>query len=179
MPPDIIDVSLPSCNAQMVDHVLTNQPDEDAPASPSLGHSGPHTPDEIPFVPITGPFAGHPEAQAGAPAGSVPGPSSGSGGMSPTSPSTPTLPQGGDMPPSPGGMGIGSSMPWRRGHSRKQSLGTTHSSSPSNRRRSLGNTMDLIRDVVDGRDANADGQMRSLAEIISSPSKSKPDGGLA
>ena len=129
-------------------------------------------------MPITGPFAGHPEAQAGAPPGSASAPGQ-SRAASPTSPTTPTLPSG-DMPPSPGGFGgIGQSMPWRRGHSRKQSLGTTHSSSPSNRRRSLGNTMDLIRDVVDGRDANADGQMRSLAEIISSPSKSKPDGGLA
>lgn len=127
LPPDIID------------------PDEDAPASPSLSNSMPHTPDEVPFVPITGPFAGHPEAQVGAPTGpgspTVPGPqSAGAGDGSPMSPSTPTLPSG-DVPSSPLG-GIGASMPWRRGHSRKQSLGTTHSSSPSNRRRSLGNTMD-------------------------------------
>lgn len=70
-------------------------------------------------------------------------------------------------------------MPWRRGHSRQTSLGTTNSTSPSTRRRSLENTMHLIRDVVDGRDANADGQLERLAEVISSPTRMKPGEGLA
>ena len=41
------------------------------------------------------------------------------------------------------------------------------------------NTMHLIRDVVDGRDAGADGNIERLAEVISSPSRSKPGDGLA
>jgi len=69
-------------------------------------------------------------------------------------------------------------MAWRRGHSRQTSLGTTKTS-PSNRRRSLENTMHLIRDVVDGRDANADGKLERLAEVISSPTRIKPADGLA
>ncbi|RSH92295.1 3',5'-cyclic-nucleotide phosphodiesterase (PDEase) (3':5'-CNP) [Saitozyma podzolica] len=80
---------------------------------------------------------------------------------SPISPGTP------GTPTSPGGM------PWRRGHSRQTSLGTTRTS-PSTRRRSLENTMHLIRDVVDGRDANADGQLQKLAEVIASPTKTSP-----
>jgi serine/threonine-protein phosphatase 2B catalytic subunit len=82
---------------------------------------------------------------------------------SPISPGTPSTPTGG----TPG-------MPWRRGHSRQTSLGTTKTS-PSTRRRSLENTMHLIRDVVDGRDANADGQLQKLAEVIASPTKSRAD----
>jgi serine/threonine-protein phosphatase 2B catalytic subunit len=88
-------------------------------------------------------------------------PSSGGAG-SPGSPSTPT------------GGGPGAS--WRRGHSRQTSLGTTKTS-PSNRRRSLENTMHLIRDVVDGRDAGADGNIERLAEVISSPARTKPADG--
>jgi len=74
--------------------------------------------------------------------------------------------------------GAQNGIPWRRGHARQTSLGTTKTS-PSNRRRSLENTMHLIRDVVDGRDANADGQIERIAEVISSPSKMKPTDGLA
>jgi serine/threonine-protein phosphatase 2B catalytic subunit len=89
---------------------------------------------------------------------------------SPISPSSPGA--GGNQ--SSGGPGAS----WRRGHSRQTSLGTTKSS-PSNRRRSLENTMHLIRDVVDGRDAGADGNIERLAEVISSPSRTKPSDGLA
>jgi serine/threonine-protein phosphatase 2B catalytic subunit len=64
-------------------------------------------------------------------------------------------------------------MSWRRGHARQTSLGTTKTS-PSNRRRSLENTMHLIRDVVDGRDAQGDdGQLERLAEVIASPTRGK------
>lgn len=84
-------------------------------------------------------------------------------GVSPTSPSSPTTPGG---------------APWRRGHGRQASLGTTRTS-PSTRRRSLENTMELIRDVVDGRDANADQNIRDIAEVISSPSRTRPEHSLA
>jgi serine/threonine-protein phosphatase 2B catalytic subunit len=40
--------------------------------------------------------------------------------------------------------------------------------------------MDLIRDVVDGKDAQGDGQLERLAEVISSPSsRTKPADGIA
>lgn len=96
---------------------------------------------------------------------------------SPTSGMTPTTPPAPGTPISPSGASS-SGMPWRRGHSRQASLGTTKTS-PSNRRRSLENTMHLIRDVVDGRDANADGQLRELAEVLASPTRTKPHDGLA
>ncbi|ORX34008.1 Serine/threonine-protein phosphatase 2B catalytic subunit A1 [Kockovaella imperatae] len=83
-------------------------------------------------------------------------PTAGSG-----SPGTPT---GG--PPTNG-------IPWRRGHARQTSLGTTKTS-PSNRRRSLENTMHLIRDVVDGRDAGGDQQLEKLADVIASPTRDRP-----
>ncbi|TXT04889.1 hypothetical protein VHUM_03972 [Vanrija humicola] len=75
-------------------------------------------------------------------------------------------------PATPGGTG------WRRGHGRQASLGTTRTS-PSTRRRSLENTMELIRDVVGGRDANADSNVRELAEVISSPSRTRPENSIA
>lgn len=82
---------------------------------------------------------------------------------SPVSPSSPSTPGG---------------SAFRRGHARQTSLGTTRTS-PSTRRRSLENTMELIRDVVDGRDANADQQVRELAEVISSPTRSRPEHSIA
>lgn len=128
-------------------------PDEQRPASP--GSSAANTPEvEMPHgSPVfdnENPF-GSPILGSGSPGGAQ-------------SPSTPTS--------------GGPSAAWRRGHSRQTSLGTTKTS-PSNRRRSLENTMHLIRDVVDGRDANADGQIERLAEVISSPSRTKPQDGLA
>ncbi|WWC86736.1 serine/threonine-protein phosphatase 2B catalytic subunit A1 [Kwoniella dendrophila CBS 6074] len=121
-------------------------PDEEKPASPS--GTTPHTPDDQ----ITSPILDSPLANHGSGLPSTPSP------MSPQSPGTPGTPS------SPGGGG----MSWRRGHSRNASLGTTKTS-PSNRRRSLENTMHLIRDVVDGKDASGDGQLERLAEVISSP----------
>ncbi|CAD6568662.1 MAG: 3',5'-cyclic-nucleotide phosphodiesterase (PDEase) (3':5'-CNP) [Tremellales sp. Tagirdzhanova-0007] len=99
----------------------------------------------------------------------------------PHTPEEPTSPIMADSPVGSPGTPIGSPinpMAWRRGHARQTSLGTTKTS-PSNRRRSLENTMHLIRDVVDGRDAGADGQLERLAEVISSPSRTKPTDGLA
>lgn len=81
---------------------------------------------------------------------------------SPSSPASPTTPGSG----------------FRRGHGRQASLGTTRTS-PSTRRRSLENTMELIRDVVDGRDANADSNVRELAEVISSPTRHSPSKSVA
>ncbi|KAK1921719.1 Serine/threonine-protein phosphatase 2B catalytic subunit A1 [Papiliotrema laurentii] len=128
-------------------------PDEDNPASPS--QSVPATP-ESPVSPLM--------------EGSTP----------PLAISTGLAGPGVGSPGSPGSPSSGASkgMPWRRGHARQTSLGTTKTS-PSNRRRSLENTMHLIRDVVDGRDANGDGQLERLAEVISSPSRTKPENGLA
>lgn len=39
--------------------------------------------------------------------------------------------------------------------------------------------MHLIRDVVDGRDANADGDLDKIADVISSPIRTKPTDGIA
>lgn len=39
--------------------------------------------------------------------------------------------------------------------------------------------MELIRDVVDGKDANADSNVRELAEVISSPVRSRPENSFA
>ncbi|WVQ98222.1 serine/threonine-protein phosphatase 2B catalytic subunit A1 [Kwoniella sp. CBS 9459] len=125
-------------------------PDEDKPASPS--GTTPVTPDE----PVS-------------PTMSMESPILGAAAGSPGSPATPS--PGGGTPSSPGGSG---GMTWRRGHSRQTSLGTTKTS-PSNRRRSLENTMHLIRDVVDGKDATGDGQLERLAEVISSPTKGKSE----
>ncbi|RXK40906.1 serine/threonine-protein phosphatase 2B catalytic subunit A1 [Tremella mesenterica] len=61
---------------------------------------------------------------------------------------------------------------WRRGHARQTSLGTTKTS-PSTRRRSIENTMHLIRDVVDGRDASGDQELEKIAEVLASPSRPK------
>ncbi|WVR04753.1 serine/threonine-protein phosphatase 2B catalytic subunit A1 [Kwoniella sp. DSM 27419] len=127
-------------------------PDEESPASPS--GTIPQSPDE----PVSPTHVGSPIL--GGPLGGPVTPGS------PTSPSPGVASPG--TPSSPGGGG----MTWRRGHGRQASLGTTKTS-PSNRRRSLENTMNLIRDVVDGKDASGDGQLERLAEVISSPTKGK------
>ncbi|BEJ14350.1 hypothetical protein CspHIS471_0401170 [Cutaneotrichosporon sp. HIS471] len=97
-------------------------------------------------------------------------PSTNSTPASPIAPGVPGSPASPTSPTTPGG--------FRRGHSRTASLGTTRTS-PSNRRRSLENTMELIRDVVDGRDANADQQVREIAEVISSPVRARPEHSIA
>ncbi|THU96240.1 Metallo-dependent phosphatase [Dendrothele bispora CBS 962.96] len=77
------------------------------------------------------------------------------GSISPTNVSSPVPPSPGGgiaVPPSPvspSSPTIGA--PFRRGHSRQASLGTTMTS-PSNRRRSLESTRSLIQDVLDGRE---------------------------
>jgi serine/threonine-protein phosphatase 2B catalytic subunit len=84
------------------------------------------------------------------------------------------------FPPSPGTPSSPTSAgAWRRGHARQASLGTTNGSAPSGRRRSLDATMNLIRDVVDGKDAGGDQQLERLAEVISSPTRQKPQNSVA
>lgn len=131
----------------LIHSLLFRQADEDKPASPVGSPSQPSSP--VSFT--RDPFSDEPMAQS--PINS-PG-SPGSGTQSPIG------------SPSSGGM------PWRRGHQRQQSLGTTKTS-PSTRRRSLENTMNLIKDVVDGRAAGSDSeQVAEIADTLSSPSKSK------
>ncbi|KAK7439817.1 3',5'-cyclic-nucleotide phosphodiesterase (PDEase) (3':5'-CNP) [Stygiomarasmius scandens] len=73
------------------------------------------------------------------------------GSISPTNVGSPIPPSPGasGAPPSPTSPTIGA--PFRRGHSRQASLGTTMTS-PSNRRRSLESTRSLIQDVLDGKE---------------------------
>lgn len=80
-------------------------------------------------------------------------------GLSSSGPSSPETPARRRMS-SPGSPTMGSpsspvspsSAPFRRGHSRQQSLGTTMTS-PSTRRRSLEGTLQMIRQAMDAKDA--------------------------
>ncbi|CCL98038.1 uncharacterized protein FIBRA_00032 [Fibroporia radiculosa] len=85
--------------------------------------------------------------------GSVGTPSTGSspGPSTPVSPSSPTSPI--------------QMMPFRRGHGRQASLGTTMTS-PSTRRRSIESTMSLIKEVVDSKVPLQDPELIKLAESI-------------
>ena len=95
----------------------------------------------------------------------------------PHSPEGPSSPMFEDMspfagtPPTPTGP---DGIPWKRGHVRNQSSlsGTNQTSSPSTRRRSLQDTVDLIKNVVEGKDAGGDVKAEKLAEAIVSPSRS-------
>ena len=81
----------------------------------------------------------------------------------PISPATPTS----------GSAGSGSMVsPFRRGHARQASLGTTMTS-PSTRRRSMESTISLIKEAVDGKqDTN---ELTNLADQLSSPTREKRD----
>ncbi|KAI5117753.1 hypothetical protein M0805_000597 [Coniferiporia weirii] len=87
-------------------------------------------------------------------------PDPGSNQSQPMSPGTPTS-------------GSGSmSSPFRRGHARQASLGTTMTS-PSTRRRSMESTISLIKEAVDGKqDTN---ELTNLADQLSSPTRDKRD----
>jgi serine/threonine-protein phosphatase 2B catalytic subunit len=80
---------------------------------------------------------------------------------SPISPQTPTLssPMSGSLP----------ATPFRRGHGRQASLGTTMTS-PSTRRRSIESTMSLLKEVVDGKE---DAEFEQLADQVVGKDKSK------
>ncbi|CEH16597.1 serine threonine protein phosphatase 2b [Ceraceosorus bombacis] len=85
------------------------------------------------------------------------------------------------VPSSPGGVsstgeisGASSSgRSHRRGHSRTSSLGTTNTSSPSNRRRSLESTVNMIKEALSGEEGGDDAHIEKLANDISSPSSPK------
>lgn len=89
------------------------------------------------------------------------------GATSPKVSGTPDASQSQSM--SPGTPTSGSiSSPFRRGHGRQASLGTTMTS-PSTRRRSIESTISLIKEAVDGKqDSN---EMTDLADQLSSPSR--------
>jgi serine/threonine-protein phosphatase 2B catalytic subunit len=68
----------------------------------------------------------------------------------PSSPGLPETPRRGSVPVSPVD-GTPQSQPFRRGHARQSSLGTTMTS-PSTRRRSLEGTLQMIRQAMDAKD---------------------------
>jgi serine/threonine-protein phosphatase 2B catalytic subunit len=72
-------------------------------------------------------------------------------GSLPPSPASPAFP----APPSPGSQSP-PPLPFRRGHGRQASLGTTMTS-PSTRRRSIESTMSLIQGVLDGKQSIPEG----------------------
>ncbi|KAL7415147.1 Serine/threonine-protein phosphatase 2B catalytic subunit A1 [Mrakia frigida] len=129
--------------------------DEDAPASPS--RSAPSSPSTEPSSPtsFTDPFS-NPSSFSGISDSPLGSPRSNGSGSPLGSPSS-----------GPG------ATPWRRGHARQQSLGTTHTSSPSTRRRSLESTISLIKEAVDGSDKGDSDEMKDIAESISSPTKTR------
>ncbi|KAJ7040128.1 serine/threonine protein phosphatase 2B, partial [Mycena alexandri] len=93
-----------------------------------------------------------------------------------SNPSTPGLSSGtgsgsASPSPSPGGLGSGApspTAPFRRGHARGASLGTTMTS-PSTRRRGLEETVSLIQGVWDGKGAAGQEESMSIAEEVSTP----------
>jgi serine/threonine-protein phosphatase 2B catalytic subunit len=81
---------------------------------------------------------------------------------SPIGPSTPTSP----ISPI---AGSGPVTPFRRGHGRQASLGTTMTS-PSTRRRSIESTMSLLKEAADGKE---DAEFEQLADQVVGKEKSK------
>ncbi|KAI9444079.1 serine/threonine protein phosphatase 2B [Lactarius indigo] len=79
--------------------------------------------------------------------------------------SAPSSPIG---PPSPSSSS-GPITPFRRGHGRQASLGTTMTS-PSTRRRSIESTMSLLKEAVDGKE---DAEFEQLADQVVGKEKSK------
>lgn len=104
--------------------------------------SQPVTPEGTPLPPTTN---GAPAAEA--PHNSAP--------PSPISPASPTLP---------------SPVPFKRGHGRQASLGTTMTS-PSTRRRSVESTMSLIKEAYDTSQPVQDPALEKLAEQVASTAK--------
>ncbi|TFK49271.1 serine/threonine protein phosphatase 2B [Heliocybe sulcata] len=70
----------------------------------------------------------------------------------------------------------GPATPYRRGHGRQASLGTTMTS-PSTRRRSLETTMSLIKEAVDGKAGPEQDEIDALAEKVSGTTISGTNGG--
>lgn len=67
-------------------------------------------------------------------------------------------------------------MPFKRGHGRQASLGTTMTS-PSTRRRSLESTMSLIRETWDSKTAVQDPDLEQLAEHVAGGKSGNKGGG--
>ncbi|KAH9943522.1 serine/threonine protein phosphatase 2B [Amylocystis lapponica] len=68
--------------------------------------------------------------------------------------------------------------PFRRGHGRQASLGTTMTS-PSTRRRSLESTMSLIKEAVDSRNPMQDPELMKLANQVAGQSAGRNGNGAA
>lgn len=90
------------------------------------------------------------------------------GATSPTSINTATTATPGSTPASPTAGSAGSPHPFRRGHGRQASLGTTMTS-PSTRRRSLESTMSLLKEAADGKEADA--EFEQLADQVAGMAK--------
>jgi serine/threonine-protein phosphatase 2B catalytic subunit len=90
-----------------------------------------------------------------------------SGGSSISSPATPGSPA---TPTSPGLPSLG---PFRGGHRRQTSLGTTKTS-PSTRRRSLESTISMIKEAVDGGSDQEREDLEKIADsIVGAPAPSR------
>ncbi|OCH88398.1 serine/threonine protein phosphatase 2B [Obba rivulosa] len=90
---------------------------------------------------------------------------SGSAPVSPISPMSPTIPGSPTSPTTSSSIPT----PYRRGHGRQASLGTTMTS-PSTRRRSLESTMSLIKEAVDGKVPFQDPEIVQLADQVAAQS---------
>jgi serine/threonine-protein phosphatase 2B catalytic subunit len=162
--------------------------DEEAPASPL--RSNPSTPSMDGSPILGGPSAETPPALINpfALATSAVSPAS---SAEPVTPGTAESPRGIASPLAMGSPALESpttpTTAWKPGHGRRFSLGTTKGS-PSNRRRSLDQTMALMKEVLEGTDARAgedDKGMERIADSISSPVslgspvRARPANGLA
>lgn len=83
-----------------------------------------------------------------------------------------TSPAGGASPVSPTSPTSSVPTPFRRGHGRQASLGTTMTS-PSTRRRSLESTMSLIKEVYDGKTPLSDAELDKLADQVADKAAGK------
>ncbi|KAI0371410.1 serine/threonine protein phosphatase 2B [Pilatotrama ljubarskyi] len=119
------------------------------PATPSEGASSPPSPNGVAAA-LEQVIAG--AAPTVSPAAATPG-----SPMSPTSPTSPIS---------------STSSPFRRGHGRQASLGTTMTS-PSTRRRSLESTMSLIQEAWDGKTSFQDPELVKLADQVADKSTGK------
>ena len=89
-----------------------------------------------------------------------------------TSPKATAAAEGAVSPGTPTSTGSGGAImsPFRRGHARQASLGTTMTS-PSTRRRSIESTISLIKEAVDGKQDSS--ELTELADQLSSPTREK------
>ncbi|PCH44682.1 serine/threonine protein phosphatase 2B [Wolfiporia cocos MD-104 SS10] len=127
--------------------------DADSAEGQALLGSAPSTPEGAPAAPppANGVAAALEEVIVSGAADVPPSPVSSRGPSTPASPTSPT-----SMAPV---------TPFRRGHGRQASLGTTMTS-PSTRRRSIESTMSLIKEVVDSKVPIQDPELIKLAESI-------------